>query len=230
MGLKQWLVRHTRKPSDYAQAYTSGLVQWIEHLTASLVSFSGRRETVAKESKFAFVNFYEMEQAGFYPLSKDISILIAPNIEEIKAIADNDLLCNVFQATTAFLYLYSTNAAFKYMKAENATLFSSALLKYVAESNKSRFGFGLHPRQVAIVMNDLIPLFHCEQILNINLFGNNDGVGLLINHLSLSKDGSIQYGFVIGSQKQKLGYASFMLETISEIDNYLMRATQDFHW
>ena len=131
--IKQWLARHTTKPSDFARAYTSGLIVFIDHFTASLLAFSGRSEVFVEGAKTVFENTFDMEQAGFEPLTKDISIRIAPSIEELKATADYDLLSRAFKSTTAFLCLYSENAAHRYMKPENATLFSTALYQFVAE-------------------------------------------------------------------------------------------------
>ena len=210
MSFKQWLARHTTKPSDFARAYTSGLVELIDHLTASLFAFSGKR-AILNETKNAertvFENHFEMEQAGFVPFDTTIDGLIAPNIEEIKATVDADLLYNTFRKMTAFLCLYSENAAHKYMKTENAMLFSSALYYFVAERSTGRFGFSSDPRQVAKTINEILPLFRCERLLNKQSFGKDDVFGLLIKHISFSQDGLTQYGFVVGSGKQSLGCA-----------------------
>ena len=233
MGFKQWLARQTTKPSDFARAYTSGLIELIEHLAASLVAFSGKRAVLGKTTNIertTFENHFEMEMAGFDPCDKTITGLIAPNIEDIRAEADAELLCNAFKTTTAFLYLYSENAAHKYMKSENAELFSIALIRSLAERSTGRFGFSSDPCQTAQTINELLPLFRCERLLNRYSFGKDDGFGLLINHLSFSRDGSTQYGFVVGSEKQSLGCATAMLKVVLEIDASLKRCSKDFHW
>jgi hypothetical protein len=233
MGFKQWLARHTTKPSDFARAYTSGLVELIDHLTASLIAFSGKRAVLnetQKAERTVFETHFEMEMAGFAPFDKTIGGLIAPNIEEIKEIVDSDFLNSSFRHTTAFLCLYSENAAHKYMKPENATLFSSALYYYVAECSAGRFGFSSDPRQVAKTINELLPLFRCERLLNRQSFGKDDVFGLLIKHISFSQGGSTQYGFVVGSEKQSLGCATAMLKVVLEIDDSLKRCAKDLHW
>lgn len=233
MGFKQWLAKHTTKPSDFARAYTSGLVELIDHLTASLIVFSGKRELLnesQKAERAIFEHFFEMEIAGFDPFDKDIGNLIAPNIEEIKATVNADFLHNTFKKTTAFLCLYSENAAHRYMKPENAKLFSSALYYFVAERTAGRFGFSSDPREVAKTINELLPLFRCEILLNRQSFGKDDGFGLLLKHISLSQGGSIQYGFVGGSEKQSVGCATAVLEVVLNIDDSLKRCAKDLHW
>jgi len=55
-------------------------------------------------------------------------------------------------------------------------------------------------------------------------------VELLLTHLILSQDGLTQYGFVIGSEKQKFGCISAMLEVMLAIGDSLKRCAQDMHW
>lgn len=88
MGFKQWVARHTTKPSDFARAYTSGLVELIDHLTASFIAFSGKRtapDEISKAERKFFENHFEMEMAGFLPFDKTIGGLIAPNLEKNKS-------------------------------------------------------------------------------------------------------------------------------------------------
>jgi hypothetical protein len=232
MGFKQWLAKHTSKPSDFARAYSSGLVELIEYLAASVAAFSGKKIHFKgdKINKTAFESHFEMEMAGFEPLEKRVGYLIAPSIEELKKIADYGLLYGAFKAATAFLCLYSENAAHRYMKPENAVLFSTALYHFVAERITDQLGFSSDPRQVANTINELLPSFRCDRTLNQQSFGDGDGLELLLNHLSLSNDGSIQYGFVVGSKKQTMGCAPAMLKAILEIDSSLKRVAQELHW
>jgi hypothetical protein len=233
MDFKSLLARHTTKPSDFARAYTFRLVELAEHLTASLIAFSGKRAVLSetqKASKIVFENHFEMEMADFVPFDETVTGLTAPNIEQIKTTLDADLLNNIFRNLTAFLCLYSENAAHKYMKPENAMLFSSVLYYSVAERSAGRFGLSSDPGQVAKTINELLPSFHCERLLNMQSFGKDDGFGLLIKHISFSQDGSTQYGFVVGSRKQSFGCATAMLEVVLEIDDSLKRCVKVLQW
>lgn len=233
MGFKQWLARHTTKPSDFARAFASGLVELIDHLTASLVAFSGEKAIFDENHNVemaVFENHFEMEMAGFIPFDKTIGGLIAPNIEEIIPTVDSGLLHSTYKYTTAFLCLYSENAAHKYMKPKNATLFSSALYCAVADCIAGRFGFSSDPSQVAKTINELLPLFRCDRLLNRQSIGKDDVFGLLLKHISFLQGGSIQYGFVVGSEKQSLGCATAMLKVVLEIDDSLKRCAKDLNW
>jgi len=64
------------------------------------------------------------------------------------------------------------------------------------------YGFSSDPRQVANTINGLLPSFRCKKLFNIQSFGDDDDLGLLLNHLYLSNEGPTQYGFVVGSEKQ----------------------------
>jgi hypothetical protein len=213
MGLEQWLARKTTKPSNFAHAYSSGLVDLIEYLAGALVAFSGRRE-ISSNTKLAtktFQNHFELEMAGFQPVQKGISNLIAPNIEALRRNAEPELLCEVFKATTAFLVLYSQNAAHKYLQPEHAREFSIVLLRSVAERCAGRFGFSSNPRQVEEALSGLVPSFRCEKLLNTESFGQEDGLGFLLDHLNTSLPDSTEYGFVVGSRTQRLGCATHMV-------------------
>lgn len=113
------------------------------------------------------------------------------------------------------------------MKRENATLFSTALYQSIAKGIAGRFGFSSDVRQVANTIDELLPSFRCKTIVNRQSFGNDDGLGLLVNHLTLSEDGSTQYGFVVGSEKQTMGCASTLVKAILVIDSSLKRCAQD---
>jgi len=233
MGFKQWLAKHTTKPSDFARTYASGLVELIDHLTASLVAFSGKKSILDENHNIemsVFENHSEMIKAGFDPFDTAIGGLIAPNIEKIEQTVDSDFLHSTFKYTTAFLCLYSENAAHKHMKPENATLFSSALYCAIAERTAGRFGFISDPRQVAKTINELLPLFRCDRLLNKQTIGKDDVFGSLIKHISFLQGGSTQYGFVVGSEKQPLGCATAMLKVVIEIDDSLKRCAKDLNW
>ncbi len=233
MGFKQWIARHTTQPSDFARSYASGLVELINHLTASLIAFSGKRAVLnetQKTERTVFENSFEMETAGFVPFDKTIDGLIAPSLDKIKATVEPDFLHNTFKNTTAFLCLASENAGHRYMKPKNAKLFSSAVYYFVAKHSAGRFGFSSDPSEVAWAINELLPSFRCNRLLNIESVGKDDGFGLLIDHISLSQDGSAQYGFVAGSKKQSFGCATVMVTSYAEIDDSLKRCAKDLNW
>jgi hypothetical protein len=218
------------KTSDFAHAYASFLIELANHLTASLIAFSGKRAVLTENQKTErtlFENHFEMEQAGFDPFELTISGLIAPSLDEIKATVEPDFLYNTFKNTTAFVCLVSENASHRYMKRENAVLFSSALYYFVAERSAGRFGFSSDASEVVSAINELFFSFRCDKLLNAESVGKNDGFGLLINNISLSQDGLTQYGFVAGSKKQHLGCATAMLKVMLEIDNCLKGCAKD---
>ncbi|MRR16120.1 MAG: hypothetical protein EG826_06660 [Deltaproteobacteria bacterium] len=233
MGFKQWLARHTTKPSDFGRIYAGGLVELIDQLTAYLIVFSGKRavsdDKVERERK-EFANHFEMEMAGFIPFDKAIGCLISPDLENIAVKIEPDFLYNTFRNTTAFLCLASENAAHRFMKPKNATLFSSALYQAIAERNAGRFGFSSDPIQVARVVHELLPLFRCDKLLNSQSFGKDDCLEQLINNISLLKGSSSRYGFVVGSKQQSLGCAAAMVEVLLEIEKALQNCAKDLCW
>lgn len=225
MRFINWIARRTTKSSDFARDYASLLVVMIDHLTASLVAFSGKQSFTNKNQKAeenAFENTFDMHQAGFDSYDDTIGGRLAPNIEEIKETAEVDLLNNTFKQTTAYLYLLSASTAYKYMKVENSDLFSAALLSFIAERCVNRFGFSSDPRQITDEINDLLPSFYAGGLL--------DSFALLIKHISVSQDGTVQYGFVVGSEKQKMGCLSIILKIAVDIDKLLKGSAKDFKW
>jgi hypothetical protein len=81
-----------------------------------------------------------MVSAGFEPITMDIASFGAPSIAEM---ANEGLLNSAYPSATAFLCLYSDNAARSNMRPENAARFSRALHSSVAKLAAARFGF--HP-------------------------------------------------------------------------------------
>jgi len=116
------------------------------------------------------------------------------------------------------------------MKRENANQFSSSLYYFISERVAGQYGFSSNRKTAAKEINKLIPSFRCEMLLNMQSFGTGDGLGLLLKRLTLSKDGTTQYGFVVGSEKQTMGCAAAMVKVITEIDNSLRRCSIDLRW
>jgi hypothetical protein len=56
-------------------------------------------------------------------------------------------------------------------------------------------------------------------MLNVESFGSDDGLGVVLGQLRMSPDRQTQYGFVVGSGKQPLGCASHFVKVIAEIDD-----------
>ena len=230
--LKGWLARHTTKPSNFARAYLSGLEKLIDYLTSSLIMFSGKRAIPNKAERpkeILFENSFDLEMAGFVPSDK-AAYIFAPDIEEWKGTVDADFLCNAFRSVTAFLYLISENAAVHYMKPQNAAQFCSALNYFLAERSAGKFGFSLDIRKTQSTINELLPPFQCETLLNEQCFGKEDGLNRLINSISSLQDCSTCYGFVVGSLKQSFGCATVFLEVTTEIYNSIKRVAVDLHW
>lgn len=204
-----------------AHAYTSRLVGLIEYLAGALVAFSGRRVTSnnAGLAPKTFENHFELEMAGFQAFETDIAHLAGPNIEDLSRNADPELLHEAFKVATAFLFLYSQNVAHKHLQPENAREFSVALFRCVAERCAGRFGFSLEPHQAAAALEQLIPSLCCEKLLNLEAFGQGDGLGRLLDHLNTSLRGPNEYGFVVGSRNQPLGCATPMVKALKEIED-----------
>jgi len=141
MGIKKWLAKDTTKPSDYAHSYAAGLIKLIEYLAASVVAFSGKRSIISGASvgNTMFETTHAMQMAGFDRLHADV---LEPNIEELKAEADPELVSNTFRVTTAVLLSFSESTAYSYMKPENARLFFSALLRSIADLSRIKL---FHP-------------------------------------------------------------------------------------
>src|SRR5712692_9495906 len=88
MGIKSWLARNTSNPSQYADTYTSGLMELIEYLAASLVAFSGQQPTKGGNDRHhvVFQDHFEMEMSGFLPATKDVTVLVEPSVTKMQEV------------------------------------------------------------------------------------------------------------------------------------------------
>jgi hypothetical protein len=231
VGLKRWLLKKTGTPAGFANAYASGAIGLIEHLAASVVVFSGRRPIAGtpKAARIAFDTFFELEQSGFDPVCKDVASLVAPNVSLAHNIAA-DLFERTFRVGTAFVFLHSENSAHRYMKRENASQFSKALLRILAERSVGRFGFDKEPSQVGSLISEILPIFCHDKALNTRHFGRDDAFGCLLSKVSPSEDNAVQYGFVAGSLGQPLGCGTAVAEVVTTIEDSIKRCTGDTGW
>ncbi len=229
MGLKAWLARHTSSPFQYAHAYAPGLLELAEYLAASFVAFSGKQPAkgVLTTKEVLFENHFDMEQAGFEPVTKDISSLLAPSISEM---SKEDHFGAAYRDVTTFLSLCSDNQASRAMKPQNAEQFCRALYSAVALRCAGKFGFESEPRDAFMTIKKLLPVFLCERMLNRDAFGKEDGLGNLLIRLSVSPDGNTRYAFVVGSQQQPLGCASPFVRVLTELNDKIESCAREVRW
>lgn len=233
MGLKAWAAKKTSTPKDYAWAFASGLAETIDYLAASVVVFSGSRAASAvipRPTLRVFASHFDMESAGFEPLTKDVAVLLAPDLRQAGALADAEICQKAFKATAAFLCLLSENEARRYMKPQNASMFSNGLYAAVATCCAGRFGLHSEPREVWAEFHSLVPAFRCERIVNRDEFGRSDGLGALLLGLSASEDGRTEYGSVTGSRNQSLGCATALVKVLLEVNERLRCCAKDLDW
>ena len=229
MGFRAWLARRTTTPANFAQAFTKGLIDLVEYVTASVVLFGGTRQTSCKGAKVGlFESSFDLEMAGFKGHEKDIAKLVAPSLEDLDA--DPHLLNATFRCTAAFLLLCTENAALRYFTPKHAAQFSLELYRSTAEHCAGRFGFDSNSQQVATVINEMLPSFRCDKLLNIECFGHEDGLGLLLDLINDCLDDSTECGFVVGSKKESMGCAAHVAKAASEIDKLLERCAHDLRW
>lgn len=216
-------------PSQYARIYASGLGDRAEFLASSLVAFSGKQPAseTAADSEIVFENHFEMEVAGFEPVTEDICSLVAPSVSEME---NESLFNSAYQVAVAFLCLYSADVAHKSMQPENAEEFSYALDFSIAAMSAGRFGFHPEPRNVFEAIQELRPNFVRHKMLDMESFGRGDVLGTILNQLSMSPDRQTRYAFVVGSRKQSLSCATHFVKVIDEISDYIKRCAQEVGW
>lgn len=227
MGIKRWLARHTSNPLHYGEAFASGALELICHLASSIVAFSGKRP--AGDGPVAqpfFEKHFEMESAGFDPITEDVASLVLPPAKEMAA---HELFRPAYTRSTAFVCFYSDNAARKHMRPGNAQRFSLGLNSSVARRCAGQYGLDPEPRVVFKLVQGLFPSLVCGKMLNQESFGIDDGMGAILNTLS-SPDGKFCYGFVVGSRRQPIGLASNLVRVISDIDERIARCAVDLRW
>lgn len=229
MGLNQWIARKVSDPGDYANAYSSGLIDLSLFLAASLVAFSGERSTDggAQRTEVVFKDHFALEMSGYEPVTKDILWLAEPKVEQM---ATRSLFGPAYRHATAFLCLYSDNSARNNMKSSNAELFAGTLYRSVATRCAGKFGFDRKPQIALQTIQELLPLFLCKTMLNYETFGKGDGLGKILDHLTLSSDGRTQYAFVVGSKEQPLGCAAPYVKVLTEITENIKRCVGDMRW
>lgn len=225
----QWL-RRSAGPAAFAQAYTSGLFEFIEYLSASLVLFAGRKALAgaSPSDKVTFVNMVEMVGSGFEPIERD-SAPVVSRIQEAQ-MAEPELFRSSFRVATGFLYLYSQNCANRHMNVDNARKFTNSMTASLCQGVAGRFGFDDDPQQVAKMIDGMVPQLCCDKFLDAEAYGLNDALGRLVRCLSLSGSREIQYGFVVGSMKQQVGCAWAILGAAEAIDDSIGRCAKDMRW
>jgi hypothetical protein len=229
MGIKSWLARNTSNPSQYADTFTSGLMELIEYLAASLVAFSGQQPTNETDGRHqvVFQDHFEMEMAGFLPATKDVILLVEPSVADMQGA---ELFRSAYRDAAVFLSLYSDNAARSNLRPENAEMFVKVLHVSVAKRCAGKFGFDPEPRNAFVAIQELIPIFLCKIMLNEGSYGVDDGLGNILQHLSLSCDGQTRYAFVAGSKQQPVGCAASYLRVLTNITESVRRCAHDLRW
>jgi hypothetical protein len=231
MGIKTWLTRNTQTPSDYAGVFSKGLEELIEHFAASLVLFSGSQPVQNGEGhhQVAFEDEFAMVMSGFRIVSQSqgLTDFIQPSPATLQ---EEKLFPSAYRAATAFLTMFSDNTASSKMGVENAELFGKSLHTAVAIRSAGKFGFDPEPRNTFATIQTLIPNLVAKKILNEASFGVDDGLGKILQHLSLSTDGKTRYAFLVGSKRNSFGCAAAYLKVLSSISDNIQRCAQDLHW
>ena len=228
MGLKAWITRNVSNPSQYADAYTSGLMDLTTYLAAAFVAFSGEQDADGREThEVIFESHFDLEMAGFKGITKDILLLMEP---DINAMARERLFIPACRDSAAFLCLYSENSAHREMEPQNAERFTNALYTSMAKRCAGRFGFHPEPRYTFDAIQQTIQTFRSDTVLNQESFGTNDALGKVLRHLSVSPDGRTFYAFVVGSKTQALGCAALYVKVLTDITDNIRRCARDLHW
>lgn len=221
MGFKQWLAKKTSNPAAYGRTIAPATVQLAEHLASGITNFAGVRPGGGKSPPAFFETSFQLEQAGFEPVGG----LLPTSFEEMIA-SDPTLAAQAFRVGTAFVCLYATNSAHKYMKKENAEHFGAGFLQAVVHSLSGRPGFTADPGRD---LRTLFPVLRCNRLLNIKSPGQDDGLGVLLLQIALSES-ERQYAFVVGSEKQKFGCLSNLIEVALAVDDSVKRVAHDLQW
>jgi hypothetical protein len=236
VGLRKWLARFTSNPVAFAPVYAERVLGMTESLAASIVAFSGQR-AVPHESdldpetlKVAFDDHYDMEVLGFDVAERDIARLISPKVEDFRNGPFAGLVTRLTPVLTTFLYSCSRHAARRHFRAENARRFSEALFTAIVSLSVGRPGFSSDPRQVAFMIDSLGPLFNGKLVLNEQSWGQGDALRCILDQVCLSDDNETQFGFVVGSPKQKLGCAMALSEVLLAIDDLIKSCAIDYRW
>ncbi len=230
MGFREGLAERTNDPSDFGIAVAAVLMDMVEHLAAGILVFGGARRNggyADKSHPHPFHDFFEMEQAGFEPFTKDIAVLSVPTLKEAAAVADAEIIPRALRSTIAFLCVLSQGEARGLMRSENWKKFSEGLCTSVAERCAGRYGFHPEPQETWATIRALLSTFSRGRILNENESGHNDGLGMLLFHLAASEDGCTEYGFVTGSRNQPLGCAAHLVKVMVWIHDMIGLCAKD---
>jgi hypothetical protein len=232
MGFKGWLARKTSSPTAFAQVFVSGLLEQIEVLTAAIVAFSGRKPLTAPADPSAavFDSHFDLEQAGFECVTSDLAELMAPTIASVGVLVEQAFLFEAYRSVTAFLCLYSANSARKHVSAGSAAEFGIALAHCLAQRVAGSYGFSGNPPEVLKVLDGLGPAFVCHRLLNVDAFGREDGLGLLLCRLVAPPGSRTQYAFVAGSRTQPVGCAAAFVSAVQALDNSLAACAKEVGW
>jgi hypothetical protein len=236
VGLRKWLARFTSSPVGFAPVYAKRVLGMVQFLAASIVAFSGRRavphesDLDAKNFKVTFNDHYEMEVLGFDVAEKDIARLVSPKISDFCDGPFAGLLSSLNPVLTTFLYSCSRHAAIRHFKAENAARFSEALFPAIVSLSVGSPGFSSDPKQVAFMIDSLGPLFNGKSVLNEASWGQGDALRCILDRACLSEDRETQFGFIVGSPKQRLGCAMALTEVLLAIDDRMKSCAATYRW
>ena len=219
MGLEAWLKQNTKSGSQHSEALISHLGWQLEYLAASMVAYSGHQSWSATGARLpnqiVFMNHFEMEVAGYEPVTKDMVELVNPSITDMQK---EELYGAAYQAFSAYLSIAYQNAARKNMDEENALTFSNAIDSSIAEICAGRFGFDIIPQNTFERIGELIPRFLNKNALSVESPGIDDALGNIFLYLSRSSDGKTRYSFVVGSKVQILGFVTPYLRILTLVE------------
>jgi len=214
----------TKRGREYAEAYSSTLVELVEFLAASLVAHSGKRPASAPGSyRVAYENIMELVCAGFEPMNGGLVQSLAPSLSEM---AREELFESAYRATAAFLCGVAGEAAGKTMKPNEAEEFAHVIHSAVARRCAGCFGFHMDPQNTFMAMQGLLRVlrFGREPLLNEESPGADDKLGKILNHLSVSPDGNTRYAFDVGSKKTACGVHYSVIRVLITIIKDLQRS------
>ena len=227
MGFKAWLARTFSNPGQYADSFANGLLELSENWALILVAYSGSRNADNIVPVYRFKDHRELVLAGFQPFTPDIAGLDQSNVPEV---VKQPLFGHAYVCAAAFFSFVADDAAREYMRKDNAEQFGTMLAGFVATKLAGRYGLDTEPRLVFERIQQLTPGFVCNRMLNIEDFGNDDGLGKVLQCLRFSPDGKIAYGVVVGSSKQQIGCGTQYTHHITSIRESVKRGAHEIGW
>jgi hypothetical protein len=236
VGLRKWLARFTSSPQEFAPIYAEKMSGMAQSLAASIVAFSGHMDILFDSDldpevfKVAYNDHFEMEALGFDVAEKDIASLASPEANDFRDGPFANLLVRLMPVLTTYLYSCSNHSARRHFKPENAQSFSKALFIAIVSLSAGRPGFNSEPREVASTIDSIGPLFNGKLVLTEESWGHGDALRCILDQVCTSDDETIQYGFVVGTPKQRLGCAMALLEVLGAIDDVIKSCATDYNW